>query len=527
MGAYSFEAVVFDLDGVITQTAKVHSAAWKQAFDEYMKIRQERDGEDFNEFTSEDYLHYVDGKPRYEGVKSFLESRDIFVSYGTPEDPPEEETVCGIGNRKNLKFTEVLEIDGAEVYQSTVDFVKNLRKAGIHVGVASSSKNCEVILEKAGLSDLFETRVDGVVSAELGLNGKPEGDIFIKAAVNMGVHPSKAVVVEDATSGVAAGRNGGFALVLGVAREDNKDALFANGADMVVTDLAEITLKDVEAWFTRVPPHIDAVWNKAIDDQDSPNINPILKQSAGEWLAGDKKPVFFLDYDGTLTPIVSRPEDAKISQEMKDIVIELTKKYSVTIVSGRARSDVQELLGIEGLVYAGSHGFDIFGSDIQMINPDAEKMIPVIASLREGIEKEVGSIEGCIIENKNFSFAVHYRLVDESKYFEKIKKCCEDAIAPHQGLRLMHGKKVFEILPAFDWDKGKAVRFVVKALGYNWDDVVVVYIGDDTTDEDAYRMIRTRGVPIHVSTEDKPSLAYFKVKNPDEVGQLFKKLISN
>ena len=255
MSRYSFEAVVFDLDGVVTQTAKTHAAAWKQAFDEHLRTRQERDGEDLTEFTTDDYLQYVDGKPRYEGVKSFLESRSIFLGYGAPEDTPDRETVCGIGNRKNLKFNEVLEVDGAEIYESTVSFIKELKAAGIHVGVASSSKNCESVLRSAGILDLFETRVDGVVSAELGLNGKPAGDIFIKAAANMGVHPSKAVVVEDAASGVAAGRDGGFTLVLGIAREDNQADLLANGADMVVTDMVEITLDDVEAWFSKTPSH--------------------------------------------------------------------------------------------------------------------------------------------------------------------------------------------------------------------------------------------------------------------------------
>lgn len=528
MSAYSFEAVIFDLDGVITKTAKVHSAAWKEAFDEYLRMRSERDGEEFKEFTPDDYRVYVDGKPRYEGVKSFLESREIFIPYGTPESVADEESVCGIGNRKNDKFCEVLDRDGAEIYTSTVEFIKQLKSAGVHVGVASSSKNCEQILKSAGLLDLFETRVDGVVSAELGLNGKPEGDIFIQAALNMGVHASKAVVVEDATSGVAAGRNGGFAVVLGIARENNTRELFANGADLVVNDMAEISLDGLEKWFNKVPEYMNNIWEKgqdSVEGVDSELINPVLKRSVKESLCGDKKPVFFLDYDGTLTPIVSRPEDAKISDKMRETVKRLIDTFSVTIVSGRCRDDVQSLLGIDGLVYAGSHGFDILGPNIKMINPDAQKMIPVIAEILEKLTAQVGDIPGAIIENKKFSMAVHYRLVDEEKYFEKIKKCCEEAIVGYDGLRLMHGKKVFEILPALDWDKGKAVRFVVKALGFNWDDVAVVYIGDDTTDEDAYRMIRTRGIPIHVSELDKTSTADFKVHTPDEVGELFDKLI--
>lgn len=249
---YPFEAVIFDLDGVITRTALVHSHAWKKMFDEYLHQRETEHGEVFREFTQkEDYLPYVDGKPRYEGVKSFLESRGIEIPFGDPSDAVELETVCGLGNRKNITFNEVLKRDGVSVYESTVQMIHDLKKAGVKVGVASSSKNCEAVLEAAGLMPLIETRVDGVVSAEMGLKGKPEPDIFTTAAANLGVKPHNAVVVEDATSGVAAGRAGNFGLVLGIAREENKQELLINGADFVVDDLAETSLDAISNWFIK------------------------------------------------------------------------------------------------------------------------------------------------------------------------------------------------------------------------------------------------------------------------------------
>ncbi len=251
----NFDAVIFDLDGVITQTADVHSKAWKRMFDEFMKNWSEKHDTPFEEFTHEkDYLPYVDGKPRYKGVASFLESRGIDIPYGTPEDSPEKETVCGLGNRKNEKFNETLQSDGVTMFDSTVDIIKQLKEEGIHIGVASSSKNCKVVLEAAGLLDLFETRVDGLVSAELGLNGKPEADIFTTAADNLGVEYHKSIVVEDAVSGVQAGRNGRFGLVLGIAREDNHESLKSNGADIVVSDMEEITLDDIDQWFAEELP---------------------------------------------------------------------------------------------------------------------------------------------------------------------------------------------------------------------------------------------------------------------------------
>jgi len=246
----SFAVVVFDLDGVVTKTALVHAAAWKEMFDEYMKKREIRDGEPFREFTHEnDYLPFVDGKPRYKGVQSFLESRGIHIPFGEPADSSEEETVCGLGNRKNIKFREVLAKNGVEIYDSTVVLIKELHQKGVRVGVASSSKNCQYVLQAAGIEALFETRVDGVVSAEMGLKGKPEADIFVVAAKKLGAEPSQAIVVEDAVSGVQAGRNGHFGLVIGLAREKNEEELKKNGADVVLEDFKGINIDSLDQWF--------------------------------------------------------------------------------------------------------------------------------------------------------------------------------------------------------------------------------------------------------------------------------------
>lgn len=245
-----FDAVIFDLDGVITKTALVHASSWKRMFDEYMKSREERFGEAFREFThAGDYLPFVDGKPRYKGVASFLESRGIDIPFGDPSDTPDKETVCGLGNKKNIMFNKVLADEGVEVYESSVEMLKGLKAAGVRIGVASSSKNCKPVLESAGLLHYFETRVDGVVSAEIGLQGKPEPDIFTTACDNLGVEYHRSVVVEDAVSGVMAGHKGNFGLTLGLAREDNINELQVGGADIVVEDLADIGLEGINTWF--------------------------------------------------------------------------------------------------------------------------------------------------------------------------------------------------------------------------------------------------------------------------------------
>jgi beta-phosphoglucomutase family hydrolase len=252
MKKHLFQAVIFDLDGVITKTALVHSAAWREMFNDYLRYREKKYGEVFREFThANDYLTYIDGKPRYKGVESFLESRGIHLTYGDPSDHPDAETICGLGNKKNYFFNEVLARDGVKVYGSTVVLIRQLKSEGIKIGVASSSKNCRTVLEKAGLIELFETVVDGEVLAQLGLKGKPEPDIFTTACDNMGVSYKRTIIVEDAVSGVQAGRNGNFGLVIGIAREGNGDELRINGADIVVEDISELGgVEALDKWFT-------------------------------------------------------------------------------------------------------------------------------------------------------------------------------------------------------------------------------------------------------------------------------------
>jgi beta-phosphoglucomutase family hydrolase len=236
-----FDAVLFDLDGVLTSTAKIHSSCWKTMFDDFLARRAGERNESFRPFDIvADYKLYVDGKLRYEGVRDFLASRNITLSEGTPADPPTADTVCGLGNRKDALVKAALDQGEVESYPGSVAFVRRLREQGIRTAVVSSSNNCEQVLRAVGLRDLFEARVDGLIASELHLPGKPEPDTFLKAAELLGVRPARAVVVEDAIAGVQAGRAGGFGLVVGVDRDGRGDALRTHGADVVVTDLGEL-----------------------------------------------------------------------------------------------------------------------------------------------------------------------------------------------------------------------------------------------------------------------------------------------
>jgi beta-phosphoglucomutase family hydrolase len=237
----SVTACLFDLDGVLTQTAKVHAAAWKQMFDDYLRGRAEKTGGKFVPFDEvRDYDEYVDGKPRYDGVRSFLASRGIDLPQGTPDDPPDAETIDGLGNRKNEIVLKMIHEDGVQPYEGSVRYVKAARDAGLRRAVVSSSTNARDVLTAAGILDLFEEIIDGHVTEREHLNGKPAPDTYLAGARAVGVGADQAAVYEDALAGVESGRAGKFAFVVGVDRVGQADALKTHGADVVVQDLSEL-----------------------------------------------------------------------------------------------------------------------------------------------------------------------------------------------------------------------------------------------------------------------------------------------
>ncbi|MFI7404214.1 HAD family hydrolase [Streptomyces sp. NPDC049541] len=232
------QACLFDLDGVVTRTAVVHAAAWKETFDAFLR---ERDGERFRPFdATADYDEYVDGRPRADGVRTFLASRGIELPEGSPDDPPDKATVHGLGNRKNVLLLERIRTQGVEAYEGTLRYIEAVRAQGLRTAIVSSSANTRDVLRSIHAEDLFEVRIDGVVAAERKLPGKPNPDTFLEAARDLGIEPSRAAVFEDALAGMDAGRSGRFGYVVGVDRVGQTDALYAHGADVVVQDLAEL-----------------------------------------------------------------------------------------------------------------------------------------------------------------------------------------------------------------------------------------------------------------------------------------------
>lgn len=237
-GLFDYRAVLFDLDGVLTRTARLHAAAWARMFDDFLRRLPERTGTDLRPFDAgEDYRRHLDGRPRYDGVSAFLGSRGIELPYGSPEDGPDVESVCGLGNRKKRYFREALRRRGVEVYEDAVVLVRAARAGGLKLAVVSASESCDEILDAAGLRYDFDAVVTGVDARVRHLAGKPAPDTYLAAARELGVPPVAGVVVEDAMAGVQAGVSGGFGLVVGIDRRGDADALARAGADLVLQDL--------------------------------------------------------------------------------------------------------------------------------------------------------------------------------------------------------------------------------------------------------------------------------------------------
>jgi alpha,alpha-trehalase len=508
------DAVIFDMDGVITDTASSHAAAWKQMFDDYLCKCAEQRGEQFQPFDIDmDYRHHVDGKSRYDGVKGFLESRGISLLYGNPKDKPDQETICGLGNRKNKYFLQYIKMQGVKSYESSVTFIKQLRVSHIRTAVVSASRNAEAVLETANIRNLFDVKVDGLDSAELHLMGKPDPAIFLEAARQLDVKVEKTAIVEDSLAGIEAGYRGRFKLVIGVDRAGHSKELRQQGADIVVQDLSQLEICQTNCR------------QSAQTDQAMDNLPSALKQQ-DEILnqLSERIPAIFLDYDGTLTPIVEDPAKATLPDKTRRVIKRLAEHYSVAIISGRDLRDVQNMVGIGGIAYAGSHGFDIVGPgghyrDQKM----GEPFLPMLERAEEELHKALRDIPGAKVERKRFAIAVHYRQV-ESTNINTLEQRFDTVLSHYPELRKSTGKKVIELRPNIEWDKGKALFYILKALYVDSDWVIPIYIGDDITDEDAFQAISNRGIAIAVGRKKSETVAHYALRNPEEVVEFVQNL---
>lgn len=497
-------ACVFDMDGVVTDTARAHFECWKQVFDDFLRHRAGHGG-DCRPFTRADYLAHVDGIPRYEGVRSFLQARGIDLPDGAPDDDSEG-SVHGLGNRKNRQFHAWLERHQVSVFQDARALIDALRQSGIRVGIFSASRNARHVLKSARIDDLFEAATDGADAQTLGLAPKPDPAMLLETARRLGVEPRRTIVVEDAVSGVEAGAKGGFGLVVGINRQQENTgaqrlALRSHGASLVVRDLRRLLSPDGAGW--RSIDRLPSVWTR-------------MKSLEGR--LGGHRLAAFLDYDGTLTPIVEDYTNAEISEEMTAAVRRLAERIPTAIISGRDLADVRARVGLDQVFYAGSHGFDIAGPHGFRHRPEtAEKFLEPLDAAEKTLRRAASAVKGAAIERKTFSISVHFRKVAEADVASLEQAV--DAVTQNAELRKGLGKKIFEVQPRVEWDKGRAVEWLLENTGLGGVDSLPVYLGDDITDEDAFAALAERGVSFVIRGADRLTTADYALDDPADVGR--------
>lgn len=509
----SYDAVILDLDGVLTDTAALHAQAWKETFDRFLSERGTSTASSLRPFSiAEDYGPLIDGRPRLDGVRAFLAARGIALPEGAASDPADAPTVWGLGNGKNRRFTALLQALGPKTDTDCLIFVQALRAAGFKLAVATSSRNGRAVLEAADLSGLFDAIVDGNEAARANLGGKPLPDIFLHAATALDAVAERTVVVEDAAAGVAAARSGGFGRVIGVCKSGDPGALTKAGADPVVTSLAAVKVLGPSS-------------PRALPMQALPHaltyLDTILQA------AGQAPLAVFLDYDGTLTQIVERPDLAILEPEMRETLRRLMTRATVAIVSGRSLEDLRTLVGVEGLHYAGDHGFAIDPPDHKKLELAAVADLPTrLDRIEKHFSEELGDILGLRLERKQYSIAIHYRQVGDAAAVARIRACVQARLEGNSGLRLTEGKKVLEIQPNIDWNKGKAVLWILDTLRERGRDCYPIYLGDDITDEDAFKALAPLGTGIVVEGARHPSFASYRLRDCTEVRAFLEALLA-
>ena len=486
-----YDAVIFDLDGVITQTQKAHAKAWKKAFDEFLKNIAK--GKSFTPFDiSTDYLAYVDGKPREEGIRSFISSRGIKLPLGKEDDTEDIKSITALSNMKNRYFLDLIS-KGVQTYKSSIELLLKLNNFGFLTAIASSSKNATFILQSADLISHFNAIVDGLDLQNLELKGKPKPDLFLEAAKRLNVEPARTVVIEDAIAGVVAGKKGAFGKVIGVNRGKQSKKLMKAGADLVVKNLEEL---DIETKSTELPSALKSF--KKIEKQFK-----------------DKEIVLFFDYDGTITPIVSHPKDANLSEAMRNTLIKLSNQCTLAVISGRGLNDIKSRVGIKGIYYSGSHGYEIEGPSVKMEYQPALEFVKTFDELEVELNNRLASVEGSLVERKKFSIALHYRNVSKSEV-DLVEKAADEAVIKYPKIRKSYGKKVYELQPDLEWDKGKALEWLLEALHIEKRGSKIFYLGDDITDEDAFSAIKTYGIGILVGSQARNTGAQYKLKDTEQ-----------
>ncbi|HZH74028.1 MAG TPA: trehalose-phosphatase [Mariniphaga sp.] len=500
------KALIIDMSEVIVRTAAINKTAWEAIINEYFRLNKLPQS-----FSEEDYHKWFEGKPRFDRVKQFFNSYNINLHFGSQNEPADFNTICGLEKKKSKLFSHLLREGHLHVYEKAVAQIRAWKEKGIKTAIVSSDENFKKALKRSELKDLFDIKIDGHASRKMGFKEKPEADLYLEAVKELGYPPESCILFDDTVAGVQAGSKANFGLVVGVNRRQNKKQLSEGGADIVIDNFDELDLyndPDIKLWFSQPTLPFASQYVRIME------------------AVSQKTPVLFLDYDGTLTPIVQNPDDAVISEEMKNVLKDCASVFTVAAVSGRDMDDLQQKIGLNELIYAGSHGFRISGPDgLYHEHEKTREILPLLDQFEKDLQLEFNNkIKGVQFERKRYAIAIHYRNASMEDYPE-IKKKVIKLLQGSESLKMDEGKKIIEVKPAIEWDKGKAVLWILEKLGLtDKNKYIPIYIGDDTTDEDAYKSLTGWGLGIQVGPGAESSAAQYRIKNVYQVRILLKEL---
>ena len=475
-----YSGIILDVDGVITDTRNYHFEAWKDILDDYLSRKNET-----KKFTRFDYEKYVDGRIRSEGIRNFFRAYNIEVL---------DEEVRRIGDQKNQAYQNFLKISPPKLFPEVIECLKSWKGKGIKIAVVSSSQSGRMIVDNLKIKNLIDICIDGIDGHEMNLRSKPEPDYFNEAVKQLGLQNSECALVEDSIIGIEAGKKMGLMTIYGMSRVGQTPAkqLYQSGADVVIKSLLEIgIMKNAISSWEDIKDHI-----------------------------GEREIALFIDFDGTLSNIVSSPIEAKILESSQVIIKDLSKAIKIAVVSGRDRIDVKGKVAIENIFYLGCHGLDMSGPGCFHYRvDDAEKYLPELEEATQALKDSTSEIKGILIEKKPFATAVHYRMSPEEAE-GKVFEISQKILSTYPHLKIKKGKKVIEFMPKVDWDKGQAIKKLCEILDINSKSTMPVYIGDDETDEDAFHELHGKGIGIRVDGNANPdTYANYVLNDPSEVSR--------
>ena len=380
---------------------------------------------------------------------------------------------------------------------SAMNLARELKICHIKTALVTAGTNGAPLYTRAGLSEVFDAQVHG---------GAKE---FLKASQLLDVSPGRTAIIDCTQAGVEAARADHFGVIVGLTPLSSRKTLKTDGADVVITDLCDLPIRIKSGLIKRNTMGLPSGLHHHLE---------IVQQ------VQDKSVIVFLDYDGTLTPIVARPELATLPDNMRETLRKLAKHCPVGVISGRDRVNLQQLVNVDSLIYAGSHGFDISGpKNLKIQHEMGTQFLPILDHVEASLHEQLDSIDGTLIERKKYSVAVHYRLVG-SQGLHAVRSAVEAILSQHSDIRAIHGKKLYDLQPRIDWDKGKALMWLLEALNIPRDQAVTFFLGDDVTDEDAFRVLQDENIGIIVENTERYTYATYRLNNPEEVDQFLRYL---